>query len=53
MGVRVVAEGVETHVHADFLASRHPHVYLQGYFFGVPQPIDVFLEAPDVNVFPE
>lgn len=47
MGARVVAEGVETQAHADFMAFRHPHVYLQGYYFGVPQPMDVFLEAPD------
>lgn len=44
MGVRVVAEGVETQAHADFLHSRHPHIHLQGYFFGIPQPIDAFLE---------
>lgn len=43
MGARVVAEGVETEAHADFLASRHPQVHLQGYFFGVPQPIEAFL----------
>jgi len=53
MGVRVVAEGVETQAHADFLASRHPQVYLQGYFFGIPQPIDVFLNAPGGDVLPE
>ncbi|MDO6824226.1 bifunctional diguanylate cyclase/phosphodiesterase [Marinobacter sp. 1_MG-2023] len=45
MGVRVIAEGVETEAHANFLASRHPHVYLQGYYFGVPQPIDVVLNS--------
>lgn len=45
MGARVVAEGVETEAHADFLASRHPQVHLQGYFFGVPQPIEVFLKG--------
>ncbi|WP_417512592.1 EAL domain-containing protein [Marinobacter sp.] len=53
MGARVVAEGVETRAHADFLAARHPHVYLQGYFFGVPQPIEVFLEPPDSHIPPE
>lgn len=46
MGARVVAEGVETQAHADFLASRHPQVYLQGYFFGTPQPIDTFINPP-------
>lgn len=53
MGVRVVAEGVETQAHADFLHSRHPHVHLQGYFFGMPQPIDVFLEPPNVPTLPK
>ncbi|HDZ37237.1 MAG TPA: EAL domain-containing protein, partial [Marinobacter sp.] len=45
IGVRVVAEGVEAEAHAHFLSSRHPNVHLQGYFFGVPQPIEVFLES--------
>ncbi|MBQ0833476.1 EAL domain-containing protein [Marinobacter sp.] len=53
MGVRVVAEGVETQAHADFLHSRHPHVHLQGYFFGMPQPIDVFLEPPNAPTLPK
>lgn len=47
MGVQVIAEGVETEAIADFLASRHPHVRLQGYFFGIPQPIEVFLDSED------
>lgn len=38
MEVRVVAEGVETQAHADFLQAKHPGVHLQGYFFGRPQP---------------
>ncbi|WP_372966177.1 EAL domain-containing protein [Marinobacter sp.] len=44
MGVRVVAEGVETETHANFLASTHPEVFLQGFYFGVPQPIDELLQ---------
>jgi len=43
MGARVVAEGVETQAHADFLAHHHPDVYLQGYFFGVPKPMAEFM----------
>jgi EAL domain-containing protein (putative c-di-GMP-specific phosphodiesterase class I) len=44
MGVRVVAEGVETQAHADFLRSGYPGVYLQGYFFGRPQALRSFLD---------
>lgn len=44
MSVRVVAEGVETQEHADFLKAHHPGVYLQGYFFGRPKPLWTFLE---------
>jgi len=47
MGARVVAEGVETQVHADFLAAWHPHVCLQGYFFGIPQPIETFIDPEE------
>lgn len=42
MNVRVVAEGVETQEHADFLKTYHPGVYLQGYFFGRPKPLETF-----------
>ena len=42
MNVRVVAEGVETQEHADFLKTHHPGVYLQGYFFGRPAPLWTF-----------
>ena len=42
MNVRVVAEGVETQEHADFLKANHPGVYLQGYFFGRPEPLWAF-----------
>ncbi|EDM48240.1 GGDEF/EAL domain-containing response regulator [Marinobacter algicola] len=44
MNVRVVAEGVETQEHADFLKAFHPGVYLQGYFFGRPAPLWTFFE---------
>ena len=42
MAVRVIAEGVETQEHADFLLARHPGVYHQGFLFGRPQPIETF-----------
>lgn len=47
MGARVAAEGVETQTHADFLALRHPHVFLQGYFFGIPEPIERFMDSEE------
>lgn len=45
MGVRVIAEGVETEAHAKFLRTHHPRVCLQGYYFGYPQPITALFPA--------
>jgi len=39
----VVAEGVETNLQSEFLAS-HGCDFLQGYLFGKPEPASVFLE---------
>ncbi len=39
LGLRVVAEGVETEAQRDFL-SRHACNLLQGYLFGKPEPAD-------------
>ena len=38
LGLSVVAEGVETQAHADFLATRHREMLLQGYLHGRPEP---------------
>lgn len=38
LGLRVVAEGVETQAQADFLAANRCDVF-QGYFFGRPEPL--------------
>jgi diguanylate cyclase (GGDEF)-like protein len=43
MGLRVVAEGVETQAQADFLAAHGCHA-LQGYLLGRPAPLPVLLE---------
>ena len=40
LGLRVVAEGVETEAQRDFLSS-HACNLLQGYLFGKPEPADV------------
>lgn len=47
MRLRVVAEGVETRAHVDFLHSKHPGVYMQGYFFDRPRPLSGFFERSD------
>jgi diguanylate cyclase (GGDEF)-like protein/PAS domain S-box-containing protein len=43
LGLRVVAEGVETEAQRDFL-SNHACNLLQGYLFGKPEPADVLTE---------
>jgi diguanylate cyclase (GGDEF)-like protein/PAS domain S-box-containing protein len=40
LGLKVVAEGVETESQADFLGRIHHCDILQGYLFGRPQPAD-------------
>ncbi len=40
----VVAEGVETQAHADFLAARAEMLY-QGYLYGRPAPAEVFIAS--------
>lgn len=43
MGLRVVAEGVETPTQARFLQERAPDIIMQGYLFGKPAPADEWL----------
>jgi diguanylate cyclase (GGDEF)-like protein len=44
LGLRVVAEGVETREQADFLLSRGCDC-LQGYFYGRPEPLDTWMDS--------
>jgi diguanylate cyclase (GGDEF)-like protein/PAS domain S-box-containing protein len=44
LGLRVVAEGVETREQANFLVANNCHV-LQGYLFSRPEPLDGWLAA--------
>lgn len=44
LGMRVIAEGVETSYQADYVRNKGVD-YLQGYLFGRPQPINEFVEG--------
>ncbi len=44
LGLKVVAEGVETQGQAYFLASIHDCDLLQGYLFGKPEPANIIVE---------
>lgn len=41
LGLRIIAEGIETRQQADYLQERGVQ-YLQGFYFSKPQPITVF-----------
>jgi len=47
LGLRVVAEGVETDVQLYFLNTVHRCDFLQGYYFGRPMPLDQFEDYLD------
>lgn len=44
MGLRVIAEGVETEAQRNFLDQHGCHSF-QGYLFGKPMPLDAFVET--------
>ncbi|MCR5626197.1 MAG: EAL domain-containing protein [Lachnospiraceae bacterium] len=44
MGKSVCVEGIETREMADYIKSRFPVEYFQGYFYSKPIPIDDFIE---------
>jgi EAL domain-containing protein (putative c-di-GMP-specific phosphodiesterase class I) len=44
LGLKVVAEGVETEQQLEFLRANHCDE-LQGYYFGMPMPVDEFVEV--------
>ena len=46
MGLKVVAEGVETEEQSLFLA-KYPEVIMQGYYFGRPEPAQHWLDRWD------
>ncbi|MDO8787551.1 MAG: EAL domain-containing protein [Sulfuritalea sp.] len=52
MNLKVVAEGVETQVQADFLNSRGDVIH-QGYFYGRPMPVATWLQWVPNYALPE
>jgi diguanylate cyclase (GGDEF)-like protein/PAS domain S-box-containing protein len=51
LGLRVVAEGVETAEQVEFLMARGCDA-LQGYFFAKPMPIEVWLQSGAIDLAP-
>lgn len=43
LGLEVIAEGVETELHHQFL-MQHDCRYFQGYLFGRPEPLEAFMQ---------
>jgi len=47
LGLRVVVEGIETKVQADYFAASEQDIHAQGWLFGRPVPARVFLQMLD------
>ena len=45
LGLRLVAEGVETEREAQFLIERCPTIVMQGYLYGYPTPAQEWLSS--------
>jgi len=47
LGLRVVVEGLETKIQADYFAASKQDIHAQGWLFGRPAPARVFLQMLD------
>lgn len=47
LGLRVVVEGIETKIQADYFAASEQDIHAQGWLFGRPAPARVFLQMLD------
>jgi sensor c-di-GMP phosphodiesterase-like protein len=47
LGLRVVVEGIETKIQADYFAASDQDIHAQGWLFGRPVPARVFLQMLD------
>jgi len=47
LGLRVVVEGIETKIQADYFAASKQDIHAQGWLFGRPAPARVFLQMLD------
>jgi sensor c-di-GMP phosphodiesterase-like protein len=47
LGLRVVVEGIETKVQADYFAASEQDIHAQGWLFGRPVPARAFLQLLD------
>lgn len=47
LGLRVVVEGIETKVQADYFAASEQDIHAQGWLFGRPVPARIFLQMLD------
>ena len=47
LGLRVVVEGIETKIQADYFAASEQDIHAQGWLFGRPVPARIFLQMLD------